>query len=42
MQAKRSAAHAPHFDTFECLSCATTIVERHQSPGDPKAGGKSD
>jgi hypothetical protein len=41
MQAKRSNAHAPHFDTFECLSCDTTIVERPQPPGGSSPGGKS-
>lgn len=28
MQAKKSQEDSPNFDTFECLTCATTISER--------------
>jgi hypothetical protein len=33
MQARKSAAHVPHFDTFECLTCQTTIVEQPANEG---------
>ena len=28
MQAKKSSEHLTRFDTFECMTCATTIVEQ--------------
>jgi hypothetical protein len=28
MQASRSGGHAARFDTFECLTCDTKIVEQ--------------
>jgi hypothetical protein len=32
MQAKKSREDLPHFDTFDCLACRTTIVEAPTRP----------
>jgi hypothetical protein len=32
MQAKKSREDLPHFDTFNCLSCQTSIVETQTQP----------
>ena len=40
MQASKSRENLAHFDTFNCLSCDTMIVEAKPPPR-PEGGGKA-
>jgi hypothetical protein len=40
MQASRSGGHSTRFDTFECLTCDTKIVEQPAGTGAPAVKGK--
>lgn len=40
MQASRSGGHSARFDTFECLTCDTKIVEQPARATKPGSNGE--